>query len=411
MELSRNQDWKRVSQHLRRTLAASREPLCAYVYDLAALRRHASTLVKSLPPRCELFYAVKANPDLPILRTLAPLVHGFEVSSGGELEWVRAHFPATPVVFSGPGKTDAELGQALDQRVEAIHAESLGELERLALLARERGATAPVLLRINLRLQDLTTTTLMMGGGPTPFGIAADQLPARLAWLAQHQEIRVRGFHFHLLSHQLDATAHLQLLQAYLRQAHQWRDNYGLTLDHVNVGGGIGINYREPDRQFDWPRFAAGLRRLGDEAAPRVRFECGRYVTAACGYYAVQVLDIKQAFGRHYLVVRGGTHHFRTPYAQGHSHPFRVLPVETWSYPFERPELNSTHAHVVGQLCTPKDLLAFDAPVERVRCGDVLVFPYAGAYAWHISHHDFLRHPHPQHHYLPVEDLARAAKQ
>jgi diaminopimelate decarboxylase len=102
-------------------------------------------------------------------------------------------------------------------------------------------------------------------------------------------------------------------------------------------------------------------------------------------------------------VVRGGTHHFRTPYAQGHSHPFTVLPVEDWSYPWRRPELRDATVNVVGQLCTPKDVLAFDAPIDQVRVGDLLVFPYAGAYAWHISHHDFLRHPHPQHWYLPEE--------
>lgn len=405
--------WNTVAGRLQEIVEHRHEPLCAYVYDLEALRRHATRLVASLPPACELFYAIKANSDLPILRTLAPLVHGFEVSSGGELAWVRQHFPVKPVIFSGPGKTDGELKQALQQNVAAIHVESRGELERLAQLARALDQPAPVLLRINLPLKNLVATTLMMGGGPTPFGIAADQLPACLEWLGTHPEIRVRGFHFHLLSHQLNATAHLELLEAYLAQALQWSRDYGLPLDHINVGGGIGINYREPDQQFDWPVFAAGLRRLGSQhrAGPRIRFECGRYITAACGYYAMQVIDIKHAFGRHYVVARGGSHHFRTPCAQGHSHPFRVMPVKHWPYAFPRPQLDATQISVVGQLCTPKDLLAFDALVDQVRCGDLLVFPYAGAYAWHISHHDFLRHPHPEHHYLPVEECANVANQ
>lgn len=403
--------WEAVIPYLRQRLTERHEPLCAYVYDLEGLRRHAAALVASLPPNVELFYAVKANSDLPILRTLASEMHGFEVSSGGELAWVRAHFPAMPVVFSGPGKTDGELALALAHAVEAIHVESLGELKRLAAIARERRVSAPVLLRVNLPLRNLAATSLMMGGGPTPFGVPADQLPDCVAWLTAHPEIRVRGFHFHLLSHQLDAGAHLQLLQAYVERAQAWGGAFELPLDHVNVGGGIGINYREPNKQFDWAAFAAGLEPLASAAAMRVRFECGRYLTATCGYYATQVIDIKQAFGRHYLVVRGGTHHFRTPYAQGHSHPFRVLPVEHWPYDFERPEVRSSLVHVVGQLCTPKDLLAFDAPVEHVRAGDLLVFPFAGAYAWHISHHDFLRHPHPEHHYLAIEGFAHAANQ
>jgi diaminopimelate decarboxylase len=405
--------WTTVCGHLQQLLSTEDEPLSAYLYDLEALRRHTSRVVNSLPSGCELFYAIKANSDLPILRTLAPLVHGFEVSSGGELAWIRQHFPDAPVIFSGPGKTDQELAQALQQDVAAIHVESRSELERLVHLARMSQRDVPVLLRVNLPVQDLVSTTLMMGGGPTPFGIPADQLPACLDWLRMHPEIRIRGFHFHLLSHQLDAAAHLALLDAYLTQAAQWSRAYGLEIDHVNVGGGIGINYRQPAKQFDWDAFSSGLQRLANKwkNLGRIRFECGRYLTAPCGYYAMQAIDIKQAFGRHYVVARGGTHQFRTPYAQGHSHPFRVMPVEHWPYSFSRPQVQAERITVVGQLCTPKDVLAFDVAVEQVRCGDMLVFPYAGAYAWHISHHDFLRHPHPQHHYLPIEEVIHAANE
>lgn len=390
------------------------QPLCAYVYDLEGLRRHAARVADSLPAGCELFYAIKANSDLPILQTLAPLVHGFEVSSGGELAWVREHFPDMPVIFSGPGKLDSELQAALDNQVDCLHVESLNELQRLARIATRNGKTPAVLLRINLALDDLAETSLMMGGKPTPFGIPTQQLEECLGWLCSHPDIRLRGFHFHLLSHQLDAQAHLQLLAAYLNQVRQWCAQYRLTIDHINVGGGIGINYRQPDRQFDWTAFSSRLAALLDKSAlPGVgmRFELGRYITAACGYYAMQVIDIKQSYGKTFLVGRGGSHHFRTPCAQGHSHPFHVLPVDAWPYPFPRPLASNEKVSIVGQLCTPKDLLAFDAPVEIARCNDLLVFPYAGAYAWHISHHDFLRHPYPMQWYLPVEEQAHAANQ
>jgi diaminopimelate decarboxylase len=402
----------RVTEAARR--AYTDKPLCAYIYDLEALDRHAADLIASLPANCELFYAVKANSDLPILETLAPHVHGFEVASGGELVWVRSHFPDRPVIFGGPGKLDTELAAALELGMELLHVESLGELQRLAWLARNSDRQADILLRINLALDGVPATTLTMGGRSTQFGIEAGQLPECLTWLAQHPEIRLRGFHFHLMSHQLDASVHLALLARYFRQVRQWREQFGLAINHINVGGGIGINYREPERQFDWPAFSAGLAALiksENMVDWRIRFEMGRYMTAACGYYVMQVLDIKQCFGRHFLVGRGGTHHFRTPYAQGHSHPFFILPQEHWPYPFPRPEVKQARVTVVGQLCTPKDILASDAPVERVRVSDLLLFPYAGAYAWHISHHDFLRHPHPQHIYLPAQEPAHAANQ
>lgn len=395
----------KVERHLRAAAANATQPLCAYVYDLEALRRHGEAVAAALPEGCELFYAIKANSDLPILQTLAPRVAGFEVSSGGELAWAREHFATTALILSGPGKTDTELQLALDSDIDAIHVESLHELRRISWLAKASGKRAPILFRVNLPMPGLTATPLMMGGKPTPFGIAADQLPACFDSLRSAPNLRLRGFHFHLLSHQLDATAHVDLIAAYLDQVAHWCEAYGLDIDHVNVGGGIGVNYRQPQQQFDLVVFGEGLRRLRESRPdmPRLRFECGRYITAACGYYAMEVLDIKHAFGGDFVVARGGTHHFRTPYAQGHSHPFHVLPVERWPYPWPRPELHDAIVNVVGQLCTPKDLLAFDARVDRVRAGDLLVFPYAGAYAWHISHHDFLRHPHPQNWYLPME--------
>ena len=387
------------------------EPLCAYVYDLPALRRHAAAVVAALPPGCELFYAVKANADLPVLRTLAPLVAGFEVSSGGELAWVREHFARQPVVFRGPGKRDGELRAALEGEVAAGHVESLHEIDRLAALAAAQGRRQPVLLRMNLALDGLAETRLMMGGRPTPFGIPSAQLPDALARLRDCPHLPLLGFHFHLMSHQLDAPAHLALMAAYLDQVAAWRREYGLQVNQINVGGGIGVNYTDPARQFDWAGFCAGLARLLQQdrlPGVRLRFEMGRYMTAACGWYAMQVVDIKPSYGKTFVVGRGGTHHFRTPQAQGHSHPFHVLAHEPWPHPYPRPEHGGGPVTVVGQLCTPKDVLAFDAPAGRIRCGDVLLFPLAGAYAWHISHHDFLRHPHPRAWYLPLDEPAAA---
>lgn len=402
-------DWARVTEAARRARTDADLPLCAYIYDLKALARHAMQVREGLPKECDFFYAIKANSDLPLLATLAPIVDGFEASSGGELAWLRQHFPDSPVIFSGPGKLDTELALAVDHGA-TVHVESLHELERLAVVARRSGRSASILLRVNPPLAELATSSLVMGGMPTQFGVAIEHLPACLELVRQEQGISLRGFHFHLLSHQLDADRHLALLSAYIRQTLQWCATHDVRIDHVNVGGGIGVNYREPQKQFDWVRFSDGLTKLLAEEClandarplPRLRFELGRFISAFCGYYATQVLDIKQAGGRSFAVVRGGTHHFRTPYAQGHSHPFRILPVQHWPHAYSRPEIRNCSVTVAGQLCTPKDVLATDVAVDALRAGDLLLFPYAGAYAWHISHHDFLRHPHPQHIYLPV---------
>ncbi len=310
------------------------------------------------------------------------------------------------MIFGGPGKTDGELRAAVEAGVDCLHVESFGELQRLAWIARQSGRQPAVLLRMNVALAGVSATSLTMGGRPTPFGIDAGQLGACLRWLQQHSELHLRGFHFHLLSHQLDAQAHLDLLEQYFAQVKHWQREYGIAVDLLNVGGGIGINYRQPEQQFDWQIFHRGLAALiqrMDMRSYRIRFELGRYLTAACGYYAMEVLDIKDNLGQTFVVGCGGTHHFRTPAAQGHSHPFRVLPVAHWPYPFSRPTADNCRINVVGQLCTPKDVLATDVAVARVQAGDLLVFPLAGAYAWHISHQDFLLHPPPLHLYLPAQ--------
>src|SRR5581483_1521397 len=171
----------------------------------------------------------------------------------------------------------------------------------------------------------------------------------------------------------------------------------GLPVGVVNAGGGIGVDYARLDRPFDWPAFCAALGDgLGGQAPVRLRFECGRYLAAPFGAYVTEVLDVKQNHGAWFAVVRGGTHHFRLPASWGHSHPFTVIPVDEWPYPFARPGLRHAAVTVAGELCSPKDVLACEVPVAELRAGDLLWFHHAGAYGWSISHHGFLSHPHPR---------------
>lgn len=372
-----------------------REPVCAYIYDVAALRRRSRALVRRLPPRCRLFYAMKANSDPVLLAALAPIVHGFEAASIGEVRKARAIAPQAAVIFGGPGKTDAELDEACACGTELIHVESLNELYRLERIAARRGALAPVLLRVNLR-GPLPSATLHMAGTPTQFGIDEAELPRALSALAACRHVDMHGFHLHCLSNSLDASVHLDLIGGYLQRAAAWQRSSGRAVRVLNVGGGIGVDYANPEPGFDWQSFCAGLEALRGPEGPELVFECGRFITAACGVYAAEVIDLKQNHGKTFAIVRGGTHHFRLPASWQHSHPFRVIAIEAWGYPFERAEVRDTAVSIAGQLCTPKDLLARDAHVARLRIGDVVLFTLAGAYGWSISHHDFLSHPHPK---------------
>ena len=382
----------------------AKSPLCAYVYDRGALRRHVGGLVSTLPERCRLFYAMKANCDRTILHALFDLVAGFEVASIGEAMHAREIGAGIPILFGGPGKTDEEIAAAVRLGIHTLHVESLHELRRAQHIAAGLGRQLRILLRVNVR-GALPTCTLRMGGA-TQFGLDEVDVPAAVTLIQSCPNLLLRGFHFHSISNNLDAASHVGLVRDYLRRAADWTNTFDLAVDYLNVGGGIGVNYAAPEKQFEWPVFVRGLKEVTETSPlPRatILFECGRYVTAFCGYYAVEVLDIKRNHGKPFVIIRGGTHHCRLPASWQHSQPFTVLPADEWRYPFPRPEVAGESITIAGQLCTPKDILARDCPVERVRVGDVIVFSLVGAYGWSISHHDFLSHPHPDQIYVDDE--------
>ncbi|MFC5749331.1 type III PLP-dependent enzyme [Actinomadura rugatobispora] len=356
----------------------------AYVYDLNGLKQHAASISASMKGALgpELFYAAKANPDAAILRALDPHVDGFEVSSGGELTHVRETLPAARLAFGGPGKTDEELALALDLGVERIHVESPHELARLA----EMGRRAAVLLRANLPIRTAGAALQMSG----PFGMDEEALNACAHRIAHTPHLTLRGVHAHLASG-LDAPAMLDLARHIIDWALPWLEAHGVERPELNLGGGMAVDYRSPESRFDWGAYAAGL----PDCAARLRIEPGRALTAYHGWYVTDVLDVKTTHGETYVVLRGGTHHLRTPVTKGHDQPFTVLPRDGGGRTAPAP------ATLVGQLCTPKDVFARDVPVpSSLRPGDLIAFGMAGAYAWNISHHDFLMHPKPAFHYL-----------
>ncbi|MCF1593767.1 type III PLP-dependent enzyme [Streptomyces muensis] len=376
--------------------------LPAYVYDLAALRDHASAVRDALPERVELYYAAKANPEPEILAALGPYVDGYEVSSGGELAHVAGAVPGRPLAFGGPGKTPEEVTAALAAGTERFHVESGYELRMLAELARRvaPGRRVAVLPRVNLPVADgsLAGSSLAMGGRPTPFGMDPEQAAPVIAALTDgtYPQLELRGVHAHLASG-LEAPAQVAVAESVVA----WATGLGVRLGEVNVGGGMHVDYGDPERRFDWKAYGEGLARL-TERHPELtlRIEPGRALTAYCGWYATEVLDVKHSHGEEFAVVRGGTHHLRTPATKGHDQPCSVLPVDAWPHPWPRPAAESDRVTLAGQLCTPKDVLARRVPAPGLRAGDRVLFALAGAYAWNISHHDFLMHPRPGFHFL-----------
>ncbi len=367
-------------------IQAAERPVCAYIYDRAVLHANVAALRAALPAGTRVAYAMKANGDDRVLAALLTHVDGLEVASGGELAAAVAA-GSRFTLFSGPAKTDADLRVAVAAGA-VVNVESLHELRRLTVY---EGAKA--CLRVN-RSHPALPGSHAMAGVPTAFGLDEALLPAAVG-IARAGGVDVAGFHLHAVSNNLDAAAHAAFIRAAVAWAADAAERWDVPDPLINVGGGFGVDIAG-DGRFDLDAFAAGLSDLALPAGATLVVEPGRYVAASAGWYATEVVDVKQTHGRWFAVVRGGTHHFRLPASWGYSHPFTVLPVDAWPYPFERPQVSDARVDVAGEQCNPRDILARDAPVASVRAGDVLVFANTGAYGWEVAHHDFLRHAHPQ---------------
>jgi diaminopimelate decarboxylase len=350
----------------------------------------------------QFYYAVKANPDAAVLRTLAGHADGFEVSSGGELAHTAAAVPGRPLAFGGPGKTPAELAAALELFSRAagtsrFHVESPHELALLDEAARAGGRRADVLLRVNLPgpFGQEEQAALVMGGKPGPFGMDLELLRR---CIPIPPSVRLRGLHAHLASG-AGADGLLAAAGRLVAFGRQWCARHGVTSPEFNLGGGMAVDYARPDATFDWAGYGRGLAGLV-RPGETLRIEPGRAVTAYFGWYLTRVLDVKHSHGEAFAVVAGGTHHLRTPAARGHDQPFAVVETEDWTPAWPRPGVRDEAVTIAGQLCTPRDVLARRVRVSRLRAGDLVAFGLAGAYAWNISHHGFLMHPTPEFHYL-----------
>ncbi|MDX6742111.1 alanine racemase [Actinocorallia sp. A-T 12471] len=368
-----------------------RAALPAYVYDVSGLEEHVRGIVTALAGGPEVFYAAKANADAPVLRAVGRHVAGIEVASGGELAHVRRVLPHARVAFGGPGKTDHELRLAARLGVERVHVESPYELRRLADAAEAEDRDLDVLVRVNLAGERAGAALAMTG----PFGMDPALIGECLPILAAAPRLRLCGVHAHLASG-LDVPALIAQHREVLAWARPWLAQAGVARPEINLGGGMAVDYAAPEDRFDWPAYGKALSSLArpDET---LRIEPGRAVTVYHGWYVTDVLDIKTAHDAAYAVLRGGTHHLRTPATKNHDHPFRALPGPRTPH---APYVHDRPVTLVGQLCTPKDVLARDIPLERLHVGDRVVFAMAGAYAWNISHHGFLMHPAPTFHYL-----------
>ncbi|WP_206186226.1 pyridoxal-dependent decarboxylase, exosortase A system-associated [Thauera propionica] len=364
-----------------------------YAYDRSLLSARVAQLRAALPAEVKLHYAMKANPMPALVCHMATLVDGIDVASAGEL-MVALDAGADPqeISFAGPGKTDAELHQAVAAGI-LVNVESFRELPILAAAQQALGLPARVAVRVNPDFE-LKSSGMKMGGGPKQFGVDAEQVPELLAAIGR-AGLAFEGFHLFAGSQNLKPEAIVEAQQKSFALACRLAEHAPSPVRFLNLGGGFGIPYFPGEQPLDLAPIGANLADIVAQAKTalpqaEIVIELGRYFVGEAGLYVAKVLDKKVSRGHTYLVTDGGLHHhlsasgnfgqvIRKNYPAAIGNRMDATEQETVS--------------VVGPLCTPLDLLADRMNLAAAGPGDLVVIYQSGAYGATASPQRFLGHP------------------
>ncbi|WP_304640188.1 pyridoxal-dependent decarboxylase, exosortase A system-associated [Pseudomonas sp.] len=374
------------------TLRAGRTPF--FAYDRSHIQERVGQLREQLPPRIGLHYAIKANPMPAVVQLMSELVDGLDVASVGELRVaLDTGIAPSRVSFAGPAKGDHELAAAIGSGV-LINVESPAELERIQVIACERGMTARIALRVNPDFE-LKSSGMKMGGGAKPFGIDAERIPALLDTLRESSFVSLCGLHIFCGSQNLRADSLAQAHAQTFDLARRLTEHWGQPFESINIGGGLGIPYFPGEPALDGAVIGEQLAALLGEhqnwlADTELVMELGRYLVGEAGYYVCRIIERKESRGQTFLMCDGGLHHHLANSGNFGQVLRKNYPVVIGN------RLNQPASETVtaqGPLCTPLDVIADRMELPRAEPGDWLVVLQSGAYGASASPAAFLGHP------------------
>jgi diaminopimelate decarboxylase len=347
-----------------------------YVYSTATLTRHWKVLEKALRGIPHLVcYAVKANSNLAVLSLFAKLGAGFDIVSAGELyRVVKAGGDPGKVVFSGVGKRDDEIAFALEQRVKVIDVESAAELARVSIVARRMKVRAPVALRVNPAVDPKTHPYIATGLRESKFGVSVEEARRLYAIAAKDDALLVKGVAMHIGSQITDVGPFLDAIARVLALVDDLAAQ-GIRLGHLDVGGGLGIQYGDeapphPDA------YGAAVKKALARYDGEVLMEPGRVLVGNAGVLVTRVLYRKKNGRREFVVVDAAMSDLVRPAFYGAHHAIE---------PVGRPATKEIVADVVGPVCESSDFLAQKRRLPEPEAGDLLCVRSAGAYGFAMS--------------------------
>jgi len=343
-----------------------------YAYSAATFRRHARVFREALAslPRVHLAYAIKANPNLAVLRLLAGEGYGADVVSGGEMaRALAAGIPAGDIVFSGVGKTRAELTRGLDEVIGQFNLELEEEGAVLAGLAHARGVRAPAVLRVNPDVDAGTHAKISTGKRDNKFGVAINQAPAMFARLAALPGLDLRGVAIHIGS-QLSDLARLETAYARVGALVAELRANGHAITRVDLGGGLGVPYKPDDVLPSPAEYGAMVARATAGWDVELMFEPGRVIAGNAGVLVTEVIWVKPGVNHPYVIVDAAMNDLARPALYDAFHDFVAV----------RPTGGRMVANIAGPVCESGDTFAMAREIDAVASGDLAAFRTAGAY-------------------------------
>lgn len=346
-----------------------------YYYDTALLQQTLD-IIKAETARhkgYKVHYAVKANTNPKILDIINKAGLGADCVSGGEIEAaIKAGFPTNEIVYAGVGKSDWEINLGLDANIFCFNVESVAELEVINELAEAKGKTACVAFRVNPNVGAHTHANITTGLAENKFGIALEDLLPTIEKASAMKNVSFIGLHFHIGSQILD-MGDFEALCAKINEIQDSLDAKGIVVENINVGGGLGISYDDPNGE-PIPNFKAYFDTYAKNLKLRehqtLHFELGRAVVGQCGSLITKTLYIKQGTQKQFAIVDAGMTDLIRPALYQAYHKIENLssnePVETYD--------------VVGPICESSDVFAKGIEINRCHRGDIIALRSAGAY-------------------------------
>ena len=347
-----------------------------YSYDTQLLQQTLTAVRDAIAdaPHFHVHYAVKACATPGILRLIAAAGLGADCVSGGEVERAAdCGFAPADIVFAGVGKSDHEINAALRLDISCFNVESLPELEVINELAAAQGKVANVAFRINPNVDAHTHAKITTGLNENKFGLAMEDMLPAIRRAQELPAVKYVGLHFHIGSQITEFEPFENLVQR-VNELQNVLDAEGIQTEWINVGGGLGVNYAQPEED-PIPDFASYFRVFKEKLAlhpgQQVHFELGRAVVAQCGSLVCRVLYVKHGHEKDFVIVDAGMTDLMRPALYGSTHEARNL---------SHPEAPIARFDIVGPICESSDVFLSNYNLPSPQRGDLIAFKSAGAY-------------------------------